>query len=327
MDLLRELTEKNEVLAMSDPITLTDQGHEEIDESNSQHVIERINMLVVERAKYNIENIPSPTMIKRENYIDTSSYKAAKEEYFSSYKNEYKKLDNEIKRLREINTKICFEDKKEIDKKAIDAGTFYSNDEYKYLNEKVERRLETSKKASKVYYEKNRDEIKLKRKIKQHNLALEEIQKNKLSKYDNPLITTNKIIKPICLCGKKCDVIKFSNLQKHSNCDKHQLFKSVIALIHYKRQDKKLKNVIDKLNKDYINYKKVVRVHECGRSRTITNKTDKDIIQLYKDFVRPMNENISHQLKPSYIEKRDYTEKYKMNVKYLLHTENPLIKR
>ena len=84
---------------------------------------------------------------------------------------------------------------------------------------------------------------------------------------------------------------------------------------------------MDKLNSDYIKYKKVIRVTENGKSSTITNKTDKEIIKLYNDIVQPMDENKTHSLREPYIKAVEYTEKYKSNVLFLSYKEHPLLKK
>ena len=337
MELNLCITEREKPLHKShlESIISPDQGNEiieiqAIDENNKNEVLQYISILEQKRSKYNIHNIPSPCNIKRENYDDILTYKNAKEQYFLSYKTCYNRLNNEIKRLSTINTKLCFESKKKIDKNALDNGTFYTPEEKEYietLSEKQTQRQYTSNKASRIYYEKNKEEIRIKRKIKQHQTALQEIKMKKSSQYENILVRKNKIIKPICLCGKCCDVIKFKNLQKHSKIEKHRLFKAVIALIHFKRREKSLKPVIDKINSDYITYKKVIRVTENGRSFTMTNKTDKDIIELYEDMVREIDEDITHQPRKAYLEKKKISTKYKESVLYLTHKEHPLLKK
>ena len=107
----------------------------------------------------------------------------------------------------------------------------------------------------------------------------------------------------MCVCGKLCDVTKFETIKKHSKCQKHLLFKSIIKLIHYKRgPGRKLKRVIKKLEADYLGYKKVVRVLVDGKSKTNIDKTDKDIIKLWNDKAHEIDENKAYQPRKSYID-------------------------
>jgi len=130
-----------------------------------------------------------------------------------------------------------------------------------------------------------------------------------VTEYNKHLIKKFKIIKPLCLCGKKCEVITQKDLIKHSKLTKHQLFKSVIRLIHYERRNRKLKSVVNKINKQLKDYKRVVR-NKCertGKSFTVTNKTEKETIIYYNDLVEPIDENLLPPVRESYIEEKDDT--------------------
>ena len=319
---------ENVVISQSDPIQ-PDQGNEieirPINEDNHEEVIEECRRLVEVRMKYNIHTPPKPDHIKWEDYgfEKKAEYKAAKDKHYKDYKTKCQTVERNIAHLHNLNTALCYKNKAVEDEIKIKNGTFYNADEKEELEqlhkEKAARRREVSNESSRVYYQKNKETVKIKRKIKEHQTALKEIEKKKCKDAEGFLANRIKgvVIKPLCLCGKTCDLIKFKSLRTHSNIEKHQLFKSIIALIHYKRRNgAKLKTIIDKLNSDYVDYKRVVREKRNGKSYTITNKTDKEIIQLYGDYLNPMDENETHQPRKSYIEKVEYTNSYKNKVMY-----------
>ena len=144
---------------------------------------------------------------------------------------------------------------------------------------------------------------------------------------DPKMIRGGKFIKPLCVCGRICDIRTVTSIGEHQsnpNIEKHLLFKSIIKLIHYRRKNKKLKPIINKLNDDYIIYKKSARRDIDGVSTVMVNKKDKEIIKLYTDYLRPINENETHQPREPYIERVEYTEDYKDAVFILRHEINYL---
>ena len=58
-----------------------------------------------------------------------------------------------------------------------------------------------------------------------------------------------------------------------------------------------------------------------GRSCTGIKKSDKKIIKLYNSIVQEIDENKSHSLRPSYINRVKYTTNYKNNILLLKHQE------
>lgn len=320
MDIIH-LTAENVVLSMSEPSEAPSQESEDdirpINMECKVAVRDELNRLTSISGKYpDIDNIPSPTHIIRAEYEDVRQYKAAKDKYFKDYKIKIKKLNNNIKTLYQLNTELCRKSKKKADEEAIKNGTFYNADELQYLREKAaQKEVKTQKRAlaNKKYYEANKILLIAKQKKKDIENKMNGIQKNE---FNSHLIKDTKIIEPLCLCGRRCDVINMKKFTKHSNLLKHRLFKSIIRLIHYNRRNRKLKLVIDKINTDLKDFKRVVRVKtEQGTSATITNMTDKEIIQLYTDYVDPFDENLTHKPRTSYIDKANTkTKKYQDNL-------------
>tara|TARA_R100000541_G_C1867076_1_gene80203 strand:- start:59 stop:772 length:714 start_codon:yes stop_codon:yes gene_type:complete len=214
-------------------------------------------------------------------------------------------LNNNIKNLQGTNTQLCIDEKKEEDEIKIAQGNFYSADEQKIIDEQRQIIKDKRKEYNAKSYDKNKEKNKRKnnlKKIKQNKIAVAGI--------DPKMVRKGVAIKPLCQCGRLCNIHDMESMKEHSVNEKHLLFKSVIQFIHYKRKTKKLKRVIDKINNDYIKYKTVERVD----GKTITNKTDKNIIKLYKDIMRPCDENITHKQREAYIERVEYTEEYKDSV-------------
>ena len=315
---------ENVVINNPEPISQPDQGIDEIDireinKENQEVVLQEMRRLVEVRMKYNIHTPPKPDHIKFEDYgfEKKEEYQEAKNKHYKDYKAKCQNVERNISLLDNINTALCRENKKQEDEMKIKTGTFYTADEQKYLDEEENRRKGARKKYNSTYYEKNKITIlencqikSIKKKVKEIK-ELKELTGNGGEEHFKHLIKNRFIIKPLCLCGRQCDVTKITTIKKHSNIEKHRLFKSVIALIHYKRKNSKLKPIIDKINNDYIDYKRVVREKRNGKSITITNKTDKEIIQLYGDYLNPIDENLTHQPRKSYIEKVKYSEHYK----------------
>ena len=144
------------------------------------------------------------------------------------------------------------------------------------------------------------------------------------------MVRNGKIIKPLCLCGggkgfgALCNISTVKTIEEHSKRDKHLLFKSVIKLIHYRRRARKLKPIIDKINKDTANHKKSERIPKEDGGGTTVSKTDKEIAHLWESYLRPIDENITHQPREPYINKVDYDDYYKDEVMYMRLLINPL---
>ena len=327
MDIIH-LTAENVVISKEPYIGTSDQDENDIrpiDMNSQEEVREELDRLRTLGGTYpNIDNIPSPTHITRAEYPDVKDYKAAKDKYFKAIRDKSQKLSANIKKLHSINTELCREAKKKQDEEAIKNGTFYNADEMEYLRQRNDARAEQLRKASQKHYEKNKVKIQTNRKKKLVEQALSGVD---IDEFNSVLIKETKIIKPLCLCGRKCDVITQKDLIKHSKLTRHQLFKSVIKLIHYNRRNRKLKPVIDKINKQLKDYKRVIRTkcERTGKSMTITNKTEKETILYYTELVEPIDENLTHQPRPSYIEKADTsTRSYKKNLSCLEWLVNPL---
>jgi len=314
------LTAENVVISNKNYIPVADQDDDDIrpiDMKSQKEVLEELRRLRELSGKCpNKDNIPSPTHIIRSEYDDVKVYRAAKDKYFKTIRDKIKKLSENIKILHELNTALCRESKKKQDEEAIKKGTFYNPDELEYLRLSNDMRAAKAAKraiTNKIYYQNKRQNLKAKRTLKELNTEINNSDKNDFNEH---LFKTTKIIKPLCICGRQCDLTKKDSYIKHSKLIKHQLFKSVIRLIHYNRRTRKIKPVIIKINNQLKDYKRVVRVKdESGWSGTVTNKTEKETIIYYTDLVESIDENITHQPRKSYIEKADTTtQKYKENL-------------
>tara|TARA_R110002012_G_scaffold93196_3_gene226091 strand:+ start:251 stop:1249 length:999 start_codon:yes stop_codon:yes gene_type:complete len=330
MDIIH-LTAENVVISNEPYISETDQSEDDIrpiDMKSQKEVREELDRLRKLGGTYpNKDNIPSPAHIIRTEYDDVKDYRAAKDKYFKVIRDKIIKLSGNLKKLHDLNTELCREAKKKDDEKAIKNGTFYNPDELEYIKlmkMKRENRAEQTNNAAKKYYANNKDKIKAVLKKKRAEEKLDGVETNEFNKH---LIKMSGTIKPLCLCGKRCDVITQKDLIKHSKLTKHQLFKSVIRLIHYNRRNRKLKGVINKINQQLKDYKRVVR-NKCertGKSFTVTNKTEKETIIYYNDLVEPIDENLTHQPRKSYIEKADTsTRSYKKNLACLQWFVHPM---
>ena len=302
----------NSIIKENVIISRPDQGKKEIDirnvdMKNQKDVINELERLKCLLMKWNIhaDTKPPPLHIKIEDYETRAEYQQAKDDYYKDYNDTCRDLNNNIKNLQGINTKLCIDEKKEEDDIKIAEGNFYTADEQKIIDEQRQIIKDKRKEYNAKSYDKNKEKNKRKnnlKKIKQNKIAVVGI--------DPKMVRKGVAIKPLCQCGRLCNIHDMESMKEHSVNEKHLLFKSVIQLIHYKRKTKKLKRVIDKINNDYIKYKTVERVD----GKTITSKTDKNIIKLYKDMLRPFDENITHKQREAYIERVEYTEEYKDSV-------------
>tara|TARA_R110002110_G_scaffold90782_1_gene235982 strand:+ start:1022 stop:2005 length:984 start_codon:yes stop_codon:yes gene_type:complete len=309
----------NSIIKENVIISPPDQGKKEtdirnVDMKNQKDVINEIERLKCLLMKWNIhaDIKPRPVHIKIEDYETRAEYQQAKDDYYKDYNDTCRDLNDNIKNLQGINTQLCFDEKKEEDEIKIAQGNFYTADEQKIIDEKRQQR-QIMKDKRQCYNAKSYDKNKEKNKRKKN---LKKIKQNKISVVgiDPKMVRKGVAIKPLCQCGRLCNVHDMESMKEHSVIEKHNLFKSVIKLIHYKRKTKKIKPVIDKINNDYNKFKTVERVEVEGKSITLTNKTDKDIIKLYKDYIRPFDENLTHKPREAYMEKVEYTEEYKDSV-------------
>ena len=306
----------NSIIKENVIISPPDQGKKEtdirnVDMKNQKDVINEIERLKCLLMKWNIhaDIKPPPVHIKIEDYETRADFQQAKDDYYNDYMDTCKDLNNNIKNLQGINTQLCFDEKKEEDEIKIAQGNFYTADEQKIIDEQRQIMKDKRKEYNAKSYDKNKEKNKRKKnlkKIKQNIISVVGI--------DPKMVRKGVAIKPLCQCGRLCNVHDMESMKEHSVIEKHNLFKSVIKLIHYKRKTKKIKPVIDKINNDYNKFKTVERVEVEGKSITLTNKTDKDIIKLYKDYIRPFDENLTHKPREAYMEKVEYTEEYKDSV-------------
>ena len=306
----------NSIIKENVIISPPDQGKKEIDirnidMKNQKDVINEIERLKCLLMKWNIhaDIKPRPVHIKIEDYETRAEYQQAKDDYYKDYNDTCRDLNDNIKNLQGINTQLCFDEKKEEDEIKIAQGNFYTADEQKIIDEQRQIMKDKRKEYNAKSYDKNKEKNKRKKNLKK-------IKQNKISVVgiDPKMVRKGVAIKPLCQCGRLCNVHDMESMKEHSVIEKHNLFKSVIKLIHYKRKTKKIKPVIDKINNDYNKFKTVERVEVEGKSITLTNKTDKDIIKLYKDYIRPFDENLTHKPREAYMEKVEYTEEYKDSV-------------
>lgn len=289
-----------------------------IDENDRNEVLDELDRLRKERLKYNIYDIPRPSHIKREDFSEVFLYARAKDGYYESYTKQYNILDDEIKRLQGVSSELFYNEVKKQNEKEkgkislvqrqIQIQNEYDNidnDEYKRIS-----RQETNHK----YYQRNKDKLIIKSMARQYRNNEKKI-KSITNEHNKHLINGDTdITRPLCPCGRCCDLVNFKNSIKHSKITKHKLFKSIIHLIYYKRQDKKIKNVIDKINKELIEFKKNIRIiNHKGESVVVLNKRDKEILQLYNDMAGEIDEN-KYIIREPYINKVKYNNQYQDKV-------------
>ena len=303
----------------------------DIDMSNQKEIIAEIERLKEFLLKYNklADPKPRPTHIDFDDYGSErrKEYNEAKTQYYKNYMDTCLELEKNIKNLQGINTQLCIDEKKEEDDIKIKEGTFYNADEEEYRRENEAHLKALKKRQNEKYYDKNKTKLKKKRVIKKSKTAVQ-----KHVDIDPKMIRNNKLIKPLCVCGggkgfgALCNVSSVKTIEEHSSKDRHLLFKSVIKYIHYKRKgNKKLKPVIDKINKDIESYKLNIRIaaQDGEKSYTRVSKTDKEIIKLYQAIMRPIDENITHQPRESYITKVEYTDDYQDDIIFMRNLINP----
>ena len=291
----------------------------DIDMKNLNEITEELDRLKNVRMNWNINTQPTCNI----NYDDygterRAEYRALKDKFYLDYKTTCQEVNENIKNLQAINTDLCFEIKKEEDDIKIKAGTYYTADEQAYLDQEEAERKESKANANAKYYDGNKEILKKKRRRK----TLSEKINYKEQGIDMKMVRKGVMIKPLCQCGRLCDIANIKSIEKHSVLKKHVLFKSVIKYIHFKRQNRKLKKVIKKINDDYIKFKKVERKDEGGVRKTGVTKSDEDVAKLYNDYLRPVDENIIHQPREAYINKVEYTTEYKLNVNDIKYQEN-----
>jgi len=297
-------------------ISPPDQGKKEIDirdidMTSQKEVIQEIDRLKEVRMNWNKNKKPPPDHIVFEDYglKKIKQYRAAKDKHYKDFDNTCDTVEENIKNLQGINTQLCIDEKKIEDDIKIKEGTFYNADEQQILDERAQAVADKKKEKRKEYnandYANHKGERKRKADLKKikNRIAL-------VKNLDPKMIYNGLAIKPLCQCGRLCDVHYLETIKEHSVNIKHKLFKSVLKLIHYRRQNKRLLPIIKKINKDYIDYKSVIREKIDGKSRTITNKPDREIVKLYTAYIRDFDENKTHLPRESYIEKKDTSTEF-----------------
>ena len=296
----------------------------EIDTTNHIEILYELNRLRNERSKYNIHNIPKPNHVKRADFSAALDYTKAKDSYYETYKKQYKALDDEIKTMSNINTKLCIEQKtnqpnivnkqqQHLSNHETSEEEHNDEEEQTYLEAKQKYQTERRKRNNKKYYKAHEKDLKNKAIIRQIK-NVDNLKHDENNKFVKHLFKTGKIIKPVCVCGKRCDVIDLKNIKTHSNLVKHKLMKSIIGLVKYKRQFCRIKPVIKKINRDLKEYKKVVRIIKPNdKSGTMTNKTETETYCLFNDMIGEVDEN-NYIYREPYINKLEYTKKYQDNI-------------
>tara|TARA_R110002012_G_scaffold71548_1_gene183400 strand:+ start:3176 stop:4126 length:951 start_codon:yes stop_codon:yes gene_type:complete len=252
---------------------------------------------------------------RTENSFDRDGYKKAKDDWREKYIKDREKLAEVARKLDQQNTYLCQESKKKEDEEAIKNGTFYNADELEVLNERQDRRNEQMAEASKKYYHKNKKKITLKRNIKKQQLELATMENKEVNK---KLVKVSGVVKPLCLCGGPVNITVCKDIKKHSTLIKHQLFKSIIRLVHYKRKGLKLSNAVKYVNFVLEDAKRVEAVqHDDGSWSTTIRRNNKDNILYFNDQCVPYDESVAPMVRRPTHNKKDYTADYKLNIAIL----------
>jgi len=252
---------------------------------------------------------------RTENSFDRDGYKKAKEDWREQYVKERQQLAAVARKLDQQNTYLCQESKKKEDEEAIKNGTFYNADELEVLNERQDRRNEQMAEASKKYYHKNKKKITLKRNIKKQQLELATMENKEVNK---KLVKMSGVVKPLCLCGGPVNITVCKDIKKHSTLIKHQLFKSIIRLVHFKRKGLKLSNAVKYVNFVLEDAKRVEAVqHDDGSWSTTIRRNNKDNIVYFNDQCVPYDESVAPMVRRPTHNKKDYTADYKLNIAIL----------
>ena len=302
-----------------------------VEEGSKESLMLEVARLRAKLAHFNIYEIPSPKHIDRREFATRDEYKAAKEQYFKNYRDEFNHYNERMKRCENLITEICRSNVNDEYQKQKIAGVIkYSADEQEQMKDSEELKV-LSKSASnaKYYHTKGKERLvkiealKLKKKMWEERRALPAELKNS-SLYNTAvnrgellrhLNKTREIIKPLCLCGKRCLLSEWRDIKAHPTLQKHQLFKSVIKYIHYKRQFNSIKKAVGEVNFNVKDFKRVVRIkRDDGVSFTRTKMSEKEAIEYYNDECQPMNEGLVPPLRTPYIERVKYTEDYRLFV-------------
>jgi len=248
---------------------------------------------------------------RTENSFDRDGYKKAKEDWRKQYVKERQQLAAVARKLDQQNTYLCQKSKEEQDAEAIKNGTFYNADELEVLDDVKKKRQQQLRDASNRHYEKNKNKIQIKRKLKMLNEKLEDMDNKE---FNQKLVKTMIIIKPQCLCGCAVNVTKLKDIKTHSKLVKHQLFKSIIKLVHYKRRQRKLINVVGEVNKCLADGKRLERFkRDDGEWGTKMERPNKDTIIYFNDQCVRFDESSIPKPRPSTQNKKEYTKNYKDN--------------
>jgi len=304
---------------------IDDMLNNDIDMNDKDAVIKERARIVKVMSGYSYFETPrAPFDMKDYGYERKAEYIKDKADWRANYIHERDKIYEKARFLEQRVTALCREEKKVEDDEAIANGTFYNADELAALDEmnddKKERRNKQLQEASKKYYDKNKDKIQIKRKVNKLNKELTTIENKDINQ---KLVKSNTIIKPQCLCGCDSNVTKLKDIKTHSKLVKHQLFKSIIKLVHYKRGKRRIFNVTREINKMLADGKRLERFKkEKGGWGTRVERPNKETIIYFNDMCEPYDESTLPTARKSTQDKKEYTRKYK-DKKLLLANQLP----
>lgn len=247
-----------------------------------------------------------------------------KEDWRLNYVKERGKLSEIARKLEQQITYLCRKQKAVEDKEAIKEGTFYNPDELAVIDEmKKEHRNIQLQEASRKYYHKNKAKVTLKRNIKKKQEELAAMENKDVNK---KLCNLYGVVKPFCLCGGPVNITAFKDIKKHSNLIKHQLFKSVIRLVHFKRKRLKLINAVNNVNFLLEDAKRKEAVkYDVGEWGTKTRRTNKENIEYFNAMSDPYDESVRPKIRKPTQEKKKYTKSYRNKIEDLRYGKAPML--
>jgi len=288
----------------------------DINMESKEAVLNERDRIVNLMGEYNYFQTPrAPFDFNDYGFERKKQYIKDKEDWRLNYVKERSELSEIARKLEQQITYLCRKQKAIEDKEAIKEGTFYNADELAVLGEMVgdkkARRNKQLQRASTKYYDKNKEKIQIKRKLK--------VLENELTNLENKehhlkLVKSNTIIKPLCLCGCAVNIIKLKDITAHSNIIKHSLFKSIIKLVHFKRRQRRIINVVREVNKSLADGRRQERFKkEDGKWGTRLCRTNTDTLNYFNAQCDPYDESVAPKKRKSTQEKKNYTSNYKDN--------------
>jgi len=268
----------------------------------------------------------APFDMKDYGYERKAEYIKDKADWRANYIRERDKIYEAARILEQRVTALCREEKKEEDDEAIANGTFYNADELAVLDERTKsKRQDQLGAASKKYYHKNKAKVTLRRNIKKQQEELAAMENKDVNK---KLIKLSGIIKPACLCGGPVNITVFKDVKKHSNLIKHQLFKSIIRLVHYKRKRLKLINAVNYVNFLLEDGKRTEAVkHDVGQWGSKIKRNNNDTINYFNDMCEPYDESERPIVRKPKQNKKQYTKDYKSNIEDLKYGKSKILSK